>query len=177
MAITLVVESGAGLASANSYASIAECDAYHEGHLYADYWEATVADTDRRNRALVMATRLINAEWEFWGRQVKATQALQWPRSECPDPDGVAVGDLVATSAVPADIVRATCEMAREILILDRTAAPLGEGEKYHFDGATQIGWDKADRRPVLSALTQQYLSRYGFARLARRGVVTLVRV
>lgn len=33
MALTLVKEDGSGLASANSYASVADGDAYHDGHL------------------------------------------------------------------------------------------------------------------------------------------------
>ena len=61
---------------------------------------------------------------------------MQWPREECRDPDA----SLVTVSAlqpvlsirpydvVPAAVVRATCEMARELLIADRTAAPAGEG-------------------------------------------------
>ena len=38
MALTLIKETGAGLVDANSYASAADGDAYHDGHLYATAW-------------------------------------------------------------------------------------------------------------------------------------------
>ena len=38
---------------ANSYASVADSDAYHEGHLYATAW--TGATTDNKAASLVMA--------------------------------------------------------------------------------------------------------------------------
>ena len=43
MALTLIKENGTGLADANSYASVADGDAYHEGHVAASAWtSATV---------------------------------------------------------------------------------------------------------------------------------------
>ena len=33
MSLTITKEDGSGKADANSYASVADCDAYHEGHL------------------------------------------------------------------------------------------------------------------------------------------------
>jgi hypothetical protein len=35
MALVLLKEDGSGLAGANTYAVVADGDAYHEGHLYA----------------------------------------------------------------------------------------------------------------------------------------------
>src|SRR5512137_2573590 len=129
MALTLIKETGAGLVNANSYASAADGDAYHDGHLYATAW--TAATTANKEKALVFATRLIDAERQFNGVKVTETQALQWPRVDCPDPDGAAESSEVAvlpSDAVPPAFVRATCELARELLIQDRTAAPPGEG-------------------------------------------------
>jgi len=60
MALTLILETGAGLANANSYATVAESDAYHDGHLYATAW--TGATSGNKAAALVMATRLIDAD-------------------------------------------------------------------------------------------------------------------
>lgn len=42
-------------------------------------------------------------------------------------------------------MLAATCEMARELLITDRTAAPAGEGLKYQNVGPDQTGYDKTD--------------------------------
>ena len=85
MSITLVKEDGTGLANANAYASAADGDAYHAGHLYATAW--TGATDDQKAAALVMATRLIDGQYQFNGLRSQSGQALQWPRVNCPDPD------------------------------------------------------------------------------------------
>jgi hypothetical protein len=172
MPLTLVKETGAGLSTANAYADVADGDAYHEGHLYATAW--TGATAANKAVALVMASRLIDMEMKFAGlRSVKA-QALQWPRVDCPDPD---TGALVPEDAVPKAVVEAACELARELLIVDRTASPPGEGLKYENIGTTQRGYDKGDTRPVIPALVQAMLAKYGSLIKARSGAVRLVRV
>src|SRR3974390_52965 len=85
MALTLIKEDGTGKADANSYADVADGDAYFEGHLYASAWTAATSDT--KAAALVMATRLVASQSQFNGFRVRETQALQWPRERCPDPD------------------------------------------------------------------------------------------
>ncbi|HQI77250.1 MAG TPA: hypothetical protein PK384_12110, partial [Candidatus Latescibacteria bacterium] len=132
MALTLVKEDGTGLSNANSYASVAEGDAYFEGHLYATAW--TGASAGSKAAALVMATRLVDSQYQFNGVRANEGQALQWPRAECRDPDrasaewGSRSAECVPEDEVPASVVQATCEMARELLIADRTAAAPGEG-------------------------------------------------
>src|SRR5512136_1491423 len=85
MALTLIKEDGTGRTDANSYASVAEGDAYFEGHLYASAWTAATSGT--KAAALVMATRLVDSQFQFHGYRTNETQALQWPRERCPDPD------------------------------------------------------------------------------------------
>jgi hypothetical protein len=137
MALTLIKENGTGLANANAYATAADGDAYHEGHLYATAW--TLASTGNKEAALVMATRLIDAYMDFGGKKTTSGQALQWPRSGCVNPDeprtrsslvGWGRSGTFDSGAVPAVVLAATCEMARELLISDRTRPPLGEGLK-----------------------------------------------
>ena len=172
MSLTLIKETGAGLVDANSYADLAEGNAYHDGQLYASAW--TAATTPDKTAALVMATRLIDAEYQFGGVKVKASQALQWPRAECRDPD---TGDSVPENSVPKAVVEATCELARELIIADRTAAPPGEGLKYYNNAAIQTGYDKTDKRPIIPAVVQAMLTKYGSMFQAKSGAVKLVRV
>ena len=107
MALTLIKEDGTGKAEVNAYASTADGDAYHEGHLYADSWQA--ATTERKEAALVMATRVIDAEYQFSGTKASDAQALQWPREGCLDPDADGwAGGTVASSVVPKAVVDAT---------------------------------------------------------------------
>ena len=172
MALTLIKEDGTGKPDANAYANAADGDAYHEGHLYASAW--TAATTASKEAALVFATRLIDSQFQFGGAKGKSTQALQWPRDDCLDPD--AAGDSVASEVVPKPVVAATCEMARELLIADRTASAAGEGLKFQNVGSTQTGYDKKDTRPVISHVAQAMLAKYGTLLKSRSGVVQLVR-
>lgn len=171
MALTLIKETGASLVDANAYANAADGDAYHDGHLYATAWSA--ATLANKEKALVMATRLIDAEYQFHGVKASATQALQWPRRECRGPDEE---DDLPADAVPPALLDATCELARELLVADRTAAPEGEGLKYENTGTTQKGYDKSDQRPVISRVAQALLAKLGALVNSRSGAVRLVR-
>jgi hypothetical protein len=183
MSLTLIKEDGTSKTNANSYASAADGDAYHDGHLYASAW--TAATTANKEAALVFATRLIDSQFQFNGYRTDSRQALQWPREQCLDPDvDVAVltglfrrpDNFVDGDVVPKAVVDATCEMARELLIADRTAAPRGEGLKYENIGTTQTGYDKSDTRPVISRVAQAMLCKYGGLVSGRSGAVKLVR-
>ncbi len=171
MALTLIKEDGTGKIDSNAYANAADCDAYHEGHLYATAWVAATAD--QKDAALVMATRLIDGHYQFAGWKTSVAQALQWPRSSCLDPDGE---DDLPVDAVPKAVIAATCEMARELLIADRTAAPAGEGLKYQNIGTTQTGYSKDDTRPIISHVAQALLAKYGALLKSKSGTVRLVR-
>ena len=172
MPLTLIKEDGTGKADANAYANVADGDAYHAGHLYASAW--TAATADNKAVALVMASRLIDAEYQFGGTRSVATQSLQWPREDCPDPDA---GDMVAETMVPKAVVEAACELARELIIVDRTAAPAGEGLKYYNNAGVQTGYDKTDKRPIIPAVVQALLAKFGSLTKAKSGAVKLVRV
>ena len=184
MALTLIKEDGTGKADANSYADVADGNAYYDGHLYATAW--TVATDAQKAVALVMASRLIDAEFQFNGTRTNTVQGLQWPRAKCPEPDNVHVplsallpipSDYVQYDTVPKAVVQAACEMARELLITDRTTAPPGEGLKYQNVGGNQTGYDKTDRRQVLSQVALVMLAKYGSQISAHSGSVRLIRV
>jgi hypothetical protein len=184
MSLTLIKEDGTGKPDANSYASVADADAYHDGHLYATAW--TGASADQKAVALVMATRLVDAEYQFNGTRTTSGQNLQWPRAMCPEPDNVHVPisvllpipyDYVQYDTVPKAVIQATCEMARELLIADRTTAPAGEGLKFYNNAGVQTGYDKTDKRPVLSQVAQVMLAKYGSQISAKSGAVRLMRV
>lgn len=172
MPLTLIKEDGTGKADANAYANVADGDAYHAGHLYASAW--TGASADQKAVALVMASRLIDAEYQFGGTRSVATQSLQWPREDCPDPDA---DDMVAETMVPKAVVEAACELARELIIADRTAAPAGEGLKYYNNAGVQTGYDKTDKRPIIPAVVQALLAKFGSLIKSKSGSVKLVRV
>ena len=181
--IVVVKETGAGLSNANSYASVDDGDIYHDGHLYAEAW--TAAPLDKKIPSLVMATRLIDAEYQFNGGRSLDSQSLQWPRTNCPDPDKAPTLALttlqlndtfVPFDLVPKAVIDATCELARELIIADRTAAPPGEGLSFQNVGSTQTGYNKADTRPIIPAVVQALLGKFGALIKAKSGAVRLVR-
>jgi hypothetical protein len=66
------------LGKSNAYADVTDGDAYFEGHLYASVWAEATATT--KAAALVMATRLVDTQFQFNGFKAHDTQGLQWPR-------------------------------------------------------------------------------------------------
>ena len=92
-------------AAANSYVTLAAADTYFETVPDSSTW--TDKSTDAKNRALISATRWIDA-LSFYGDRCTTTQALKWPRNNYTI-DGV---DL-ACSLIPDAIKAATYELAR----------------------------------------------------------------
>jgi hypothetical protein len=113
---TLVVETGSGSATANTYISLADADSYLADHDESTYWRDST--DDEKNQALIIATRYIDAMYRHrWvGTKASSTQALAWPRSSAEDEDGY----TLASTAVPAAIKNAAVELAvRELIETD----------------------------------------------------------
>jgi len=112
---TLITTPGA--VDANSYATVAEADAYHDTHLYASAWTAASANT--KAVALIQATRTLDAlyEWAEW--RTYETQALAWPRSGLLDAGAMQYLD---EDEIPSQLKNATAEFARQLLEANRTA-------------------------------------------------------
>lgn len=193
------------LLKVNGFATVMEvyCPATRfRGHLYAAAW--TAATAEQKAAALAMATRVIDVEYQFNGYRAGFAQALQWPRAECREPDGGTAGFgarnvtqaalhgilpdgpdaiivqtaewFVPPNLVPKAVVEAVCELARELLVVNRTEAPAGEGLSYHNVGGTQTGYDKKDKRPIIPALVQAMLAKYGALINRKSGTVQLIR-
>lgn len=176
MALTLIKEDGSRVAGANSYATVADCDAYHAGHVYASAW--TAATGEQNTAALVMATRVIDSQFQFRGRKVADDQALQWPRQDCPDPDSPEVNGVVAEGVIPQVIVDATCELARVLLGKDVTADPNEPGLKsLRLEGTLRVDWDVRKRVAGVPAYVRTMLTRFGEYLGPRGAVVRLTRV
>lgn len=106
-----------GDAAANSYCTVAEADAYHATHLYAAKW--TAASTGTKETALIMATRVLDAEYEWAMWATTDTQRLLWPRTGV-----LAKNELeyVGNMEIPEDLKFATAELARQLIEANRTA-------------------------------------------------------
>jgi len=94
-------------ATANSYVTLASADTYFETVPDSSTW--IDKSTDAKNRALISATRWIDA-LSFYGDRCTETQSLKWPRENY-KVDGIAL----ACTLIPAPIKVATYELARAL--------------------------------------------------------------
>ncbi len=191
MAFTLVLEDGTGMASANSYASIADGDTYHGASLYAPEW--TNATAANKAIALGMATRVIDSNCSFRGYRKSMTQALEWPRIRAKNDDfyGQMPGRISALFAnyfdensVPLRLKQATAQVALDLLRGDRTlesgqkglqSVGIGQGAVSVTFAQGEVG--RADRPTPLTEEAQRMLVkmvhnfRYGHGSMkVRRG-------
>lgn len=104
----LIVEDGTGLASAESYASVAALDAYAAAHGSPAAHAA--ASTAAKEAALRYASTWVDARYLWRGLVLQTTQRLSWPRSGAVDPDGREL------SGVPSRLVELVCQAALEQL-------------------------------------------------------------
>lgn len=108
--MALVVETGEGLANAESYASIADIAAYAtaRGLTFAITGGSNATDAEAAaRRATVWLDATFRAR--FPGRKANGRgQALEWPRVDAYD----ATGEAIASDEVPAEIISALCEAA-----------------------------------------------------------------
>lgn len=112
-----------GAATANSFASIDELDAYAAARRPAVAWLATATD-DTKEAALLAAARELDACFAWTGTAVDGVQALTWPRAGMLSRNGYAVPTSGATS-IPRQLKDAQCEFALQLGASDR----LGDNE------------------------------------------------
>ena len=102
-----VIDATLAGASANSYVTLAEANSYFETVPDSSTW--TDKTDDAKNRAIISATRWIDA-LSFYGDRCSETQALKWPRENY-KVDGIEL----ACTLIPPLIKVATYELARAL--------------------------------------------------------------
>ncbi len=140
--VTLVVEDGTGLSTANTYATVAAADTYHAARLHTRDWDQ--ADTPTRNRALTWATRLLDEQVRWRGDRMSTTQALEWPRANVLVRDRDA---YLSSDAVPTWLRDATAEFARHLIAGDRTKAVEQQRVTSRSGSSASVGLGPKDRQ------------------------------
>lgn len=113
--MTLIVETGAVVANANSYASVATVDAYHSARGNTA-WSGTDAV---KEAAILRAMDFVEGlPWK--GQKTAYTNPLQWPRLNVVDRSGFAV----PADSVPQGVVYALCAAALVELVTPGALAP-----------------------------------------------------
>ena len=152
--MAFVVETGAGLSNANSYASVAYADDYAATRGLTA-WTGTTAV---KEAALVRATDYMEATYRgsWLGYRASQTQALSWPRSN------VEV-DLfpIPANIVPVPVTNACVELAIRALTED-LLADLGQRVKREKVDVLEVeyadGSDAVLRFPLVSRMLTPYI-------------------
>ena len=164
------IDATVGGADSNSFATVAEADAYFEFRLFAELWDD--ASTATKEKALVTAARIITArvkeDWTLtqlpgdatikiltdvgddastylvWkGVKADQDQAIPWPRSGIAD---------VADDVIPDEIKALQFEVALLSLGGDRTVenAPTAQGLTGLTAGPVSLSWKDGAPNPRL---------------------------
>ncbi len=154
MALTL--DATIGGVAANSYSTQLEADDYHDGRLFVTGW--TGAATGDKDAALVWATRLLDTHFDWQGGKYTLTQSLRWPRFGALDRDG----ELIDSVELPPSLVDAVAELARLLIIGDRTIETGTEGLSKLKVDVIELTFDKFDRLGTIPDEVYQMISHLG---------------
>lgn len=103
-----------GAATANSYATEAEFDAYAATRL-PSVAAVLAATSGQKEAALIVAARNLDSYFDWTGTAVDSVQALTWPQSGQLTRNGFAIPTSGATS-IQIDLKNAQCEWAYQLL-------------------------------------------------------------
>lgn len=138
--MALVLETGVGVAGANSYVDPAGAlaVAYFDAHLHDAAWVAASSPT--RESVVQQATRMIDAAYSWLGTRKSTTQGLAWPRV------GVYLDGALQDGLVPRPLAYAVLEQALALLAGDRTGVvptPSGAVKSIGLgDGAVELDFE-----------------------------------
>lgn len=110
MAVTLTVETGAGLTNSNTYLSLADAVTYIGDYIStATGWDALASDA-AKNACLAIAGRWIDMRFEqdAKGYALSTDQAMMFPRGGV----GLWKGAWLDSSVIPQKLKDAQCEVA-----------------------------------------------------------------
>lgn len=106
---TITVEDGTGSTSSNSYVSVAYVDSYCSDHGLTAWADGLLYD---RQTAILRSMAYVESK-TYSGQKYANTNALQWPRKNALDRDGV----LYDGDSIPSDLKKAVARGAYEELV------------------------------------------------------------
>jgi hypothetical protein len=162
--MTLIVEDGTGLATAESYVSVADAGTRHT-NLGNTAWTGTDAVKEAAlRRATQFMLQRYRGRWQ--GTRINSTQALDWPRSWV-----VVDGYAVDADIVPVDVANACADLALKALS-ETLNADLERGILREKVGPLETEYDafapQAKRYPAIDQALAAYLTGGGLSRVVR---------
>lgn len=158
MPVTLIPETGAGLANANAFASLTTITERLEASPYAGAWAGV--DSTTQEQCIVEASAWLS-RLTWTGRRTIDGQALAWPRAWMETPDGYAI----ASNLVPVFVIDATARLA---LWLSQQSDPyasngLQPGTELQLPGGLRLTPESSTTLPVdVLQLVRPYLEATG---------------
>ena len=112
----MALDATIGGASANSYVTVAEADAYFATSFGRTAWGSALPAN--KEIVLIESTRLLDLLVSWKGYVKSDTQALRWPRTYVPTIDGVdtVLESYISDSIIPKDVKNAVFELAYSLL-------------------------------------------------------------
>ncbi len=164
--MSLITETGAGLANADSFAAVLDADLYHSNRGNSAWADLDLAV---KEQCLRKATDYLEETYRtrWTGYRFSVAQRLSWPRSWVPLPDAPAgygaYAAYVPQNIVPPQIVYACAELALKAstgeLLPDQSRPKISAGI-----GPISTTWDR------FAPLTVQFLAVKGILRPFLKG-------
>ncbi len=159
--------------NANTYATLAEANAYHTARLHNEEWTAAAVTDDTKNAALLWATRTLDDMFQWVGRKQSKEQALDWPRYGVYDDENYYVDQLT----IPKRLKEAQSELAFLLIKQDRTSAQDGGGLKSLTVDVISLEFDSMDRLKAIPPNIAEMLSAFGASKSSDLRSVKVARV
>ena len=169
MAVTVTVETGAGISGANSYVSTDTITEFVLTNPHDSTWASLTAV--QMNGYAVMSCRVLNEQMDWDGWQTDADQVLDLPRSGMVDK----AGNFIDNNEIPTEVKNAQCELARLLAIADRTADNDMMGFSEIGVGSIKLVADKSDRPSVLADAVWAMVKWFG-EKTNQRGISRVIR-
>jgi len=110
----MALDATIGGLTSNSYATVAEAEAYFSDRAFATAWD----NSEVQDQLLVTATSLLEWYVKWKGTKVLSTQALHWPATGAERANGVAIIE----DDVPYEVKVAVFELVLASAAADRTS-------------------------------------------------------
>lgn len=151
----MALDATLGGASANSYVTVAEADAYFATSFGRTAWGS--ASAANKEIVLIESTRLLDLLVSWKGYVKSDTQALRWPRTYVPNIDGRYISD----SIVPKDVKNAVFELAYSLLSNGGFQASENELAKVKV-GPVSIDFSDTVKSNGLPKMVRDMIARWG---------------
>lgn len=155
----MALDATLGGASANSYVTVAEADAYFATSFGRTAWGS--ASAENKEIVLIESTRLLDLLVSWKGYVKSDTQALRWPRTYVPNIDGRYLESYISDSIVPKDVKNAVFELAYSLLSNGGFQASENELAKVKV-GPVSIDFSDTVKSNGLPKMVRDMIARWG---------------